>query len=73
MRGGRDRAAELALADRHIAEAEERIARQAEYVAGASESATGPRGGELLRLMRQSLELMRRHRQLILAELGRGR
>ena len=73
MPQGTDYAADLALADLHIAEAEERIGRQGDLAARmAAAGGRDPAGAEeLLRQLTWSLDLMREHRRLILAELDR--
>lgn len=60
----------LRLADRHIAKAEERIAAQAALVERlrAGHHAVGP-AEDLLQLLRETLEVFRQHRKLILAAL----
>ncbi|MEM5292392.1 hypothetical protein ACFQ3P_42680 [Paraburkholderia sabiae] len=64
----------LALADRHILEALQRISLQEERVQEAQRSGMdSSQAGELLRIMREILFTFRRHRRQLHEELERQR
>jgi hypothetical protein len=64
---------DLAAADRHIAESQERIAQQAKLVSGLeAEGYDTTNAQNLLRLLQRNLELMNAHRRRIMGELSRG-
>jgi hypothetical protein len=69
MRSAPDPRGHLAAADRHVAEAEDRVARQAEAVARSR--AEGRDTAEaVLRAFRLSLELLREHRERLSREIA---
>ncbi len=64
---------QLAAVERHIAEAEGRVARQAEAFARLrAEGRDAAEAETLLRAFRQSLELLREHRARVLGEVAGG-
>ena len=63
----------LAIADRHIAEGEARIAQQAEIVRElGSDGHDTILANDLLGVMRRNLDVMNAHRQQIVRALSRG-
>ncbi len=66
----------LAMAQRHVVEGEQRVARQEaciEKLIRDGHDAAAARGAEVLKQMRWSLELGRRHRDFELAQLAHKR
>jgi hypothetical protein len=64
---------QLAAVERHVAEVEGRVARQAEAVARLrAEDRDAAEAEALPRAFRQSLELLREHRARVLGELAGG-
>jgi hypothetical protein len=64
---------DLATADRHIAESQERIAQQAKLVSGLEAEGYDTTGAQnLLRLLQRNLEVLNAHRERMMRELSRG-
>jgi hypothetical protein len=71
MRSAPDPRGHLAAADRHVAEAEGRVARQAETVARSrAEGRDTAEAEAVLRAFRLSLELLREHRERLSREIA---
>ena len=64
---------QLAAVERHVAEVKGRVARQAEAVAQLrAEDRDAAEGEAMLGAVRQSLELLREHRERFLGEVAGG-
>ena len=71
MRSAPDPRGHLAAADRHVAEAEDRVARQTEAVARSrAEGRDTAEAEAVLRAFRLSLDLLREHRERISREIA---
>jgi hypothetical protein len=63
---------DLATAERHIAESQERIAQQAKLVSGLEAEGYDATGAQnLLRLLQRNLALLNAHRERMMRELAR--